>query len=114
VTARRDRRFCTPHCRARTHAARKRKVVRREREQMLAELSVRLEEGLDERLLVARVLQAANTTGGWRAAAFLLRHVHHWQPVSVNPSDKLRAPDPSPTWREVDELALRRRLHVHS
>jgi hypothetical protein len=115
TTARRDRRYCNGRCRAAASARRRREAQAAAGTGIGAgvlppELQAALDHALEEHRLVARVAAAAPTN--WRAAAWLLsrRFPDRWgdhRAVSgreVLPG--LIADDP---FREVDELAVRRR-----
>ena len=106
-----DQRYCGTNCR--TAACRQRRCDEREAERhewvnLTAHQADALERALAEERLIALVAGAARDN--WRAAAWMLerRHPERWaqrpREVEVAPP-----PDPNDPWREVDELASRRR-----
>jgi hypothetical protein len=79
---------------------------------LIAEHAAVLDAATSEVRLVALVAQAAARPGGWRAAAWLLerRHPERWgQPGRVERNEPPPAPPYDDPFREVDELAERRR-----
>jgi hypothetical protein len=112
-TSRPDRRYCGAACRQRAYDERRRAARKPAVEPapaLLAELEAAVERATDEMRLVAIVAAAAPTN--WRAAAWLLsrRWPERWasrRPVEDEPTPP--ASDPDDPFREVDELAARRR-----
>jgi hypothetical protein len=118
-TSRPDRRYCGAACRqagyerrrlANRDVASAKATSGRPAPALLAELEAAVERATDEMRLVAIVAAAAPTN--WRAAAWLLsrRWPERWssrRPVEDEPTPP--ASDPDDPFREVDELAARRR-----
>ncbi len=106
-----DQRYCGTNCR--TAACRQRRRDEREQERrewvgLTAHQAHALDSALAEERLLASVAHAAREN--WRASAWLLerRYPEHWaqRPREVEAAPP---PDPDDPFREVDELAARRR-----
>jgi hypothetical protein len=81
---------------------------------LLRDLKEDPERALEEHVLVAQIARAAQTPGGWRAAAWLLerRHPQRWgdpRLVARKAEREDELTDLADPFREVDELARRRR-----
>jgi hypothetical protein len=121
LLSRSDRRYCTTACRAAASRRRDREAEARvfrgslgsSRANAEAGFDAALARGLDEQRLIAIIATEARRS--WRAAAWLAERVYpeRWGPARLRPDEQ---PPPMPVlddddpFREVDELAERRRL----
>jgi hypothetical protein len=113
--ARRNQRYCDARCRRRAFEERHAPappelapVLPIGDDEHIRELLAR---ATSEERLVAHVAAAARTN--WRAAAWILerRHPERWAPVRAKDEPELPVAGPDDPFREIDELAAKRRAH---
>jgi hypothetical protein len=108
--SRSNRRYHNDRCRAMARRRRARERLERELGDAVAEAELReaVERATNETRLIAQIAKAA-ASGTWRASAYLLEHLHGWGADSARAEPPPRVPAEFDPFREVDEIAARRR-----